>query len=883
MARVNIPQYGASKQINPASAPNVQLSNAVGRAVSGLGSALEGPLKAIAQRKEDKENFQATNDYNALQQQLQKDMKDQYDNAEGDGEDFTADFVNNSYRTRRDAFMARVPERLKEKYGALLSDDPDAPGTDYLKFNHAAAENESQLRQFWYKDQIAVSQEQLATGIAMDPEGYEDFRQQGIALIEESGLHPSTKKAQLREWEKMAATAHLNEMMKTRPEEALRLLNADPRMLMPATKMAMLERAVLGVESAGDPNAVSEKGAVGLMQVMPATGAEIAKELGDKNFPKDTSTPAGKGAVVDYLKDPDVSRRYGRHYLQKQMKAFGSDMEAALIAYNGGPERAKAWLAAGRDDRAIPTESANYYKKVMAGLSSQASLDENGKPVSGTGIGANLPYASGRAKVTFTGGPKRPNPPAKPVMNALQTVADRALGSGFTVDIYSGTGEHGSDRHRDVHGAGGGLAADVTMKQANGKPATRAQMELFAKHWLATTGGSVGWGPDYMGVDRMHVDLKTQETLNKGQARTWGAYAKALDTKGSEDTRYASLSYKERQDFVNRAEAAVGERYKPTITPSMKGDMRRDIANELSLYAATGSGRPGFNEDNIVTVLGADDYSKYSYQRDIAERSFKATNKIKELPEDDMGDHLLLHKPLAGSDTFAGDQQVEAAVEKEIARVRKLRSVDPASAATEFPEEKKLLKEIEEISAAGKPVGPELSQEFVKQVLARQEDFAVPKSARAPIPRQWAISLGRDIVEAVPSIVNDGKVNRKDVRIKLAKAYATMEETWGPYTDEIIAYAVGEYKGIEKADAEMITQLMAQIGRGGDPFTPAKLGQAEQREKERGFWDFLSWTTTAGGSDEGEGDDEGDGGGLSTEELLRKREQLIREREALDN
>lgn len=119
--------------------------------------------------------------------------------------------------------------------------------------------------------------------------------------------------------------------------------------------------AIRNVESAGNPNAESSKGASGDMQVMPGTGAEIAAELGDANFPVNGSEAEQKA----YLKSGDVSSRYGAHYFNKMMTRYGGDREAALIAYNGGPQRADAWLSAGRDDSVIPRESADYYKKVL--------------------------------------------------------------------------------------------------------------------------------------------------------------------------------------------------------------------------------------------------------------------------------------------------------------------------------------------------------------------------------------------------------------------------------------------------------------------------------------------------------------------------------------
>lgn len=120
--------------------------------------------------------------------------------------------------------------------------------------------------------------------------------------------------------------------------------------------------AMASVESTGNTNAVSGKGAAGLMQVMPETGAEIARELGDTAYPVN-GTEAEQQA---YLKDPETSVKYGSHYFGKMLKKYGGDKEAALIAYNGGSQRADQWLAAGRDDKAIPKESADYYRKVLS-------------------------------------------------------------------------------------------------------------------------------------------------------------------------------------------------------------------------------------------------------------------------------------------------------------------------------------------------------------------------------------------------------------------------------------------------------------------------------------------------------------------------------------
>ena len=80
-------------------------------------------------------------------------------------------------------------------------------------------------------------------------------------------------------------------------------------------------RAVIGQESAGNPNAVSNKNAGGLMQLIPATFDAMAKELGIKN--------------ADRF-NPEHNVATGTLYLKKQLQKYGSP-ELALAAYNAGP------------------------------------------------------------------------------------------------------------------------------------------------------------------------------------------------------------------------------------------------------------------------------------------------------------------------------------------------------------------------------------------------------------------------------------------------------------------------------------------------------------------------------------------------------------------
>jgi len=118
----------------------------------------------------------------------------------------------------------------------------------------------------------------------------------------------------------------------------------------------VLIASIINAESSFRPNAVSNKGAVGLMQVMPATGEWVAKKM---KIEFDDST----------LYDPRTNILIGTYYLNYLLSKF-NDTQTALIAYNAGEGKVATWLTESEATvlTSCPYPVTNrYVKKVMQG------------------------------------------------------------------------------------------------------------------------------------------------------------------------------------------------------------------------------------------------------------------------------------------------------------------------------------------------------------------------------------------------------------------------------------------------------------------------------------------------------------------------------------
>ena len=131
-----------------------------------------------------------------------------------------------------------------------------------------------------------------------------------------------------------------------------------------------LVRAVIQVESAFNPQAVSPKGAMGLMQLMPAT----AKRFG----------------VIDPF-NPAENIRAGVSYLRQLLERYDHDEQLALAAYNAGPR------AVDKYGSKVPPykETQNYVRKIT-------NIRGNSRPAPGVRIYRITEIVDGQPIIKYT-------------------------------------------------------------------------------------------------------------------------------------------------------------------------------------------------------------------------------------------------------------------------------------------------------------------------------------------------------------------------------------------------------------------------------------------------------------------------------------------------
>ena len=155
-------------------------------------------------------------------------------------------------------------------------------------------------------------------------------------------------------------------LLEVAPQEMVDLLYPMPyreSLLKNATSRAIDPRFVISIarqESRFQPDAKSVAAARGLMQFIPETASQMARQLGLPDFTQDD------------LYNPDTAILFGTQYLANLFQQFPAQPQAVAASYNGGPENVARWMArshSDESDRYVPelgfSQTKDYVFKVM--------------------------------------------------------------------------------------------------------------------------------------------------------------------------------------------------------------------------------------------------------------------------------------------------------------------------------------------------------------------------------------------------------------------------------------------------------------------------------------------------------------------------------------
>ena len=242
-----------------------------------------------------------------------------------------------------------------EEVGAVMSNPPETwkAGADELK----AMEETSGVKRALYLNRLGLLQE--------------GAKEWNIAMrgLDDKQLLTAAEVANRASWYDRAIYAA--ERTRTQHDFNLRFPTPYRPEISASAKQHQLDEAwVYGIvrqESRFYSEAKSRVGAMGLMQLMPATARWVARQLGVRNFHFSDATTI------------DTNTSFGAYYLRHVLDDLGHPV-LATAGYNAGPSRAKRWRDAKPLEGAIYIESIplgetrDYVKKVMANATTYASI-----------------------------------------------------------------------------------------------------------------------------------------------------------------------------------------------------------------------------------------------------------------------------------------------------------------------------------------------------------------------------------------------------------------------------------------------------------------------------------------------------------------------------
>ncbi|MGV2172905.1 transglycosylase SLT domain-containing protein [Agrobacterium vitis] len=334
----------------------------VGQGLAAAGQAVQDVAGAAYQSQQQDEAFLAQAKFAEWQQGLNKQVEDARRNVGPDGSGLV-DTFGKPLEKQADDFAEQNFAGLDKRQQQIMAQRMQQA---VYGVQDRAQVYATQARDTFSTKTASDGLDAFKSGVGNGSLDYDTARRQGEDLINTAPLPPEQRTVLLDKWKPTLAETYAQRRFQSNPQGTIEALRG-------VDQKDAFVKSIEWAESRGYAGAESAKGASGLMQVMPATGGDIAKALGDKNFPIDGTEEQQKA----YLKNPDVSRAYGQYYLNQQLQKFDGDYAAAAVAYNAGPSVADKWIASGKDDSVLPAETRAYKAKVLGNMANATITTED--------------------------------------------------------------------------------------------------------------------------------------------------------------------------------------------------------------------------------------------------------------------------------------------------------------------------------------------------------------------------------------------------------------------------------------------------------------------------------------------------------------------------
>ena len=135
--------------------------------------------------------------------------------------------------------------------------------------------------------------------------------------------------------------------------------------------LSQMMKALVFIESRGNPNAVSEAGAIGLTQVkvptamQPGNKVENIFQIARKNGVEYSGETEEEARRLLFI--PSLNLQFGEQYLTAMIRRFGN-VNDAVLAYNQGPTTVTNFIKAGRDPSILSQEGREYLPKFLQAI-----------------------------------------------------------------------------------------------------------------------------------------------------------------------------------------------------------------------------------------------------------------------------------------------------------------------------------------------------------------------------------------------------------------------------------------------------------------------------------------------------------------------------------